>query len=170
MRKSVWLSALIAVALIASAVGAASVARRLDGTTVLESAIIRAGLTMNKPTTVVYRVGTASVNVGSATAQTVYTVPTGYSFVPTRIVVHSASGTFNQGTDPVFSVGCNGTSYNDIVASATYTTPSATTSHISLTIGAGADVCDSTEVVKVNVTTAATASTTATFDLFGYLH
>ncbi len=129
-----------------------------------------ATLVVTTPLKLDYLLASVSVDVGSATAQTLYTVPTGKSCIITKIVMRSASASLNQAQDPVFSIGWNSTDYNNVVASATYTYPSATSTYKVLspianeaTFGVAADV------LKVNVTTAATASTTVQFDVFGYL-
>ena len=110
------------------------------------------------------------VNVSYTHTHTLYTVPTGKSMIPLEIKLRGASGTFDQATDPVLSMGCNSTNYNNNVASATYTTPSSTTAHVSSTIMAGASVCTTGQTFRVNVTTGSTSSTTAYVDLFGYLY
>ena len=113
---------------------------------------------------------TNSVNVGAIAATTIYTVPSGKSAVILKIVIRNASGTFDQVTDPVFSIGWNSTDYNNVVASATYTFPTAATTYKVLTpIANEATVGTTGQTLKINVTTAATASTTCTVSVFGYL-
>lgn len=129
-----------------------------------------ATLAVTTPTTIDYRLASVSVNVGSATAQTLYTVPAGRSCVITKIVMRSAAASLNQATDPVFSIGWNATDHNDVVASATYTYPAATTTYKVLSpIANEAAIGAAAAVLKANVTTAATASTAVQFDVFGYL-
>lgn len=119
---------------------------------------------------------TTTIDVGSATAQTIYTVPTGVSAVITKIVFRNASGTFDQAQDPIFSIGWNSTAFNNVVASATYTNPMAAATNYFILVPDGksnstvATAGAAAGTLKVNVTQAATASTTCTVSVFGYLY
>ena len=119
---------------------------------------------------------TAAVNVGSAMAQTVYTVPAGKSAVITHIIFRNASGTFDQAVDPVFSIGWNSTTYDNVVASATYTNAMVAAANFFCLVPDGktnatvATAGTAGQALKINVTTAATASTTCAVDVFGYLY
>lgn len=115
-----------------------------------------------------FRLASVQVDVGAVADTTLYTVPGGKSAVITKIVIHSASASFNQATDPIFAIGYTAADYQDVVASATYTTPSSTTGYILPTIIAEPHLGAAAEVLKFHVTQAATASTTATVDVIGY--
>ena len=120
------------------------------------------------PTRMEYRISSTSVDVGAVAVTPLYTVPAGKTAVITRVVIRSASASFNQATDPIFNIGWQAVASN-VVASATYTTPASTTSYIQPAIIADATMGAAAEVLNFNVTGAATASTTATVDVFGYL-
>lgn len=118
---------------------------------------------------------TASVNVGAIAATALYTVPAGKTCLITRVMVRNASGTFNQLASPVASFGWNGTTFNDVIASATYTNPMAAATNYFILVPDGKTASTvsaagaAAGVFKINVTTAATAATTCTIDVFGYL-
>lgn len=111
---------------------------------------------------------TAAVDVGAVADYSLYTVPALKSCVITRVVIRNASASFNQATDPVFDFGWNATASN-VVNSATYTTPSATTTYIQPALIAEPTLGTAGDILKCHVGTAATASTTCTVDVFGYL-
>ena len=147
-----------------------------DDLTVTDDAAVGGVLTVGEPTRFEYRLASVStIDVGSATAQTLYTVPTGFSCIITRIVFRGASGTFNQAQDPIFSIGWNSTDYNDVVGSATYTNAMAAALNYFILVPDGktnstvAKGGAAGDVLKINVTQAATASTTVTVSVFGYL-
>ena len=118
---------------------------------------------------------TASVDVGATGETTLYTVPTGKSCIITRIVVRNASGTFDQVTDPQLSFGWNAGTDNDVIANATYTNAmSAATKYFILVPDGKTNSTVSTGgttggIFAIKVNTAATASTTCTISVFGYL-
>jgi len=116
-----------------------------------------------------FLLSSTSVDVGAVAATNLYTVPAGKTCVITQLIVRSASGTFDQATDPVLNIGWGATASN-VFASATLTTPTATTMAIPLTVLATQTVGAAADVLKFNVTTAATASTTAVVDVWGYLY
>jgi hypothetical protein len=120
------------------------------------------------PTRLEYRLSSTSVNVGAVATTALYTVPAAKTAVITRVVVRSASGTFNQVVDPIFNIGWQAVASN-VVNTATYVTPTASTTYIQPTVLAEATMGAAAEVLNFNVTTAASASTTATVDIFGYL-
>lgn len=120
------------------------------------------------PTRLEYRLSSTSVNVGSVAVTALYTVPAGKTAIVTRVVIRSASASFDQAADPIFNIGWQATASN-VVNTATYVTPANTTSYIQPAVIAAATIGAAAEVLNFNVTTAATASTTATADVFGYL-
>ncbi len=137
----------------------------MNGDTTVASGKI---FTVTTPTTLEYRLSSTSVNVGAIAVTALYTVPAGKTAIITRVVIRSASGTFDQVADPILNIGWQAVASN-VVASATYTTPANTTSYIQPAVIAAATIGAAAEVLNFNVTTAATASTTATVDVFGYL-
>lgn len=133
-------------------------------------------LSVSVPTTMDYLLGTkAAVNVGSVAATTLYTVPAGKTCIITKVIVYGASGTFDQGTDPVMSFGWNSTDFNNVITSATYTNAMAAATNYFILVPTGASASTvstagaAAGTFKVNVTTAATASTTCSVAVFGYL-
>lgn len=133
-------------------------------------------MTLTVPTKFEYLLqSTPLVDVGAVAGTVIYTVPSGKSAVITEIVFRNASGTFDQGTDPVFSIGWNSTDYNNVVSSATYTNAMASAANYFILTPTGkSNATVSTlgttgQTLKINVTTAATASTTCTVSVFGYL-
>jgi len=127
-------------------------------------------LSVGVPTKLHYRLGSQSINVNTTTSTTLVTIPADKSLIVNDILARTASASFNQGQDPIFSVGCNPTAYDNISISATYTHPAATDTAFHLTLVADAPVCPPGSTLRVNVTTPSTSSTTATFDVFGYLY
>lgn len=125
-------------------------------------------LTATRPKNIEYLLASVQVNVGSVAATTLYTVPASHSCVVTQLILRSASASFNQATDPIVDVGWDATASN-VSPSATYTTPSTTGTLIRLAMAAEQTIGAATNVLKFNVTQAATASTTATVDVWGYL-
>ena len=103
-----------------------------------------------------------------------YTVPTGYSFIPTMIVIHSLSGTmsaavFSAGksdakTDFVATITCsgaNGTTKILVIRPNYVATPAAGSGLMTIIPAGGTFVID--------MLTAAGVACTGTVDLFGYL-
>lgn len=144
----------------------------IDGTTI--GGTTRAAgsftvLTVTTPTNMEYRLSSTSVNVGTLATTALYTVPTGKTAIVTRVVIRSASGTFNQTPAPVINIGWAAVAGN-VVASATYVTPTDTTTYIQPAVIAEATMGAAGQALNFNVTTAASTNpTTATVDVFGYL-
>jgi hypothetical protein len=98
-----------------------------------------------------------------------YTVPTGKSCVITRIIVRSASGTFDQAQDAVMNMAWDA-GVSTVFASATLTTPVAATTWEVYTLVAPGVMGTTGQILHYNVTTpATTAATSAVIDVFGYL-
>ena len=160
-------------------IGTAAPAVPLDvvGAIATTTSVSAATLSLTTPTTVEYRLSsTASVNVGSIAEYQLYTVPGGKTAIVTKIVIRSCSGTLDQVTDAVAKVGFNAGTHDDVIGAKTLAAPTAATGYqillptasnatgnVQSTHGAAADE------LAINVTTAATASTTCTVDVFGYL-
>jgi len=126
--------------------------------------------TVTTPTNQIYKLATVTgVDVGAVAVTPLYTVPAGVHAVITKVVIRGASGTFDQATDSVLNIGWGSTASN-VVASATYTTPTSATGVVIPAIVAESTVGAAAGVLNFNVTTAATASTTCTVDVFGYLY
>jgi len=121
------------------------------------------------PTRLEYRLSSTSVNVGAAATTTLYTVPAAKTAIITRVVIRSASASFDQGTDPIFAIQWTGAA-NSVVTSATYTTPTATTTYMLPAIIAAPTMGAANNTLDFVVSVAATTNpTTATVDVFGYL-
>jgi hypothetical protein len=126
-------------------------------------------MTLTGPVAMVARLASVSgIDVGAAASTHLYTVPLGRTCIITKVYIRGASGTFDQATDPVMNIGWDGTASN-VVASATLTTPTAATQVIPLTVLATQTVGAAGAILHFNVTTAATAATTCTVEVFGYL-
>lgn len=115
------------------------------------------------------KLASVSVNVGAVAVTPLYTVPALKTCNIKGISIRGASGTFDQAIDPIFNVGWDAVASN-VVNTATYVTPTAATTSIELTIVAEKTVGAAASVLNFNVTTAATAATTATVDVFGYCY
>lgn len=105
---------------------------------------------------------------------TLYTVPTGKSFIPTMIVIHSLSGTMSAA---VFSAGIS-TAKTDFVATITCSGANGTTKilvirpNYSATPAAGSGlmtIIPAGSTFVIDMLTAAGVACTGTVDLFGYL-
>lgn len=127
-------------------------------------------ITLVSPTRFDYLLGSANFDVSATASHTLYTVPTGRSAVVTKLVMRNASASLNQATDPDIQFGCNSTDFNNISASATYVTPTSAAGVVYPTIAAESAVCTAGLLVSAKITTGATASTTVTVDVFGYLY
>lgn len=115
------------------------------------------------------KLSSTAVDVGAIAVTPLYTVGAGKSCNIKGVTIRGASGTFDQATDPIINVGWDAVA-NGVVTSTTYTTPTATTTSIEMTIVAEKTVGAAAQVLNFNVTTAATAATTATVDVFGYCY
>lgn len=110
----------------------------------------------------------SQVDVGAAPGATaLFVVPTGLTCLVTEAWIRSASGTFNQATDPVFNIGWAAVA-SGVVPSATYTTPSGTGTAVKLGVVTAEQTLGTTgQTLNFNLETAATASTTAVVDVYG---
>jgi len=108
---------------------------------------------------------TASVNMNTATATTLFTCPTGKSCVVTRVAVRNASTSL---TTASYSFGWNSASFNDVIANATHTELTGNTLYTVLLAKTGATVGTSTGTFKVLMNTLQGGAATTTIDVFGY--
>lgn len=108
----------------------------------------------------------AGVDMNSAAAQTLYTVPSGKSCIITRIVVRNASTSL---TTASYSFGFNSASFNDIIANATHTELTGATLFTALLSKAGAKLGAAGDILKVLMNTLQGGAATTTIDVFGYL-
>lgn len=106
-----------------------------------------------------------SVNLNSATAQTLFTVPAGVSCEVTRIVVRNASTSL---TTVSFSIGWNGATFDNVLANATHTELTGATLYTSLAPKTGATKGAALDVLKLLCNILQGAPATATIDIFGY--
>lgn len=106
------------------------------------------------------------VDLNTATAQTLYTVPTGKSCIPTHLVIRNASTNL---TTVSFSIGFNSASFNDIVANATHTELTGSTLFTVLIAKAGATRGVAADILKLLNNTLQGGAATCTIDVFGFL-
>jgi hypothetical protein len=108
---------------------------------------------------------TASVNMNTATATTLYTCPTGRSCVITKVVVRNASTSL---TTASYSFGWTTAAFNDVIADATHTELTGATLYTRIDVKAGAKLGTSTGTFKVLMNTLQGGAATTTIDVFGY--
>ena len=113
------------------------------------------------------RLATASlVDMNTATASTLYTVPSDKSCVITSIVVRNANVSL---TTASFSFGFTSAVYNDVIANATHTEINSATVYTILNAKAGAKLGISGNALKVLMNTLQGAAATTTMEVYGYL-
>ena len=110
---------------------------------------------------------TASVNLNSGTAATLYTCPSGKTCVVTAVVIKAASTSLTTWSG---SFGWNSTSFNDVIANATHTELTGATLYTRLSAKAGAALGTSTGVFKTLANTLQGGAATATIDVIGYVY
>lgn len=121
---------------------------------------------------VVYR--TDSINLLSAGATTLVTVPAGKTFIVNRVVLLKSVANANSGT-PTFSIGGNASNYDDYLLSANLTSSELDSSNEIMTflpvVDDGAKKCYPTAAdIKFNLTTAGGGSSwSINVFVFGYL-
>lgn len=108
----------------------------------------------------------AGVNMNTATATSLFTVPTGRSCIITRVVVRNASVSL---TTASYSFGFNSAAYNDVIANATHVELTGNTLYTVLSAMAGAKVGVAAGVFTVLMNTLQGAAATTTMEVFGYL-
>lgn len=109
---------------------------------------------------------TPSVDLNTATATTLYTVPTGKSAIITRIVLRLASTSL---TTVSLSIGFNSAAFNDVLANATHTELTGDTLFTVLSSKVGAKVGTTGQLLKLLCNTLQGGAATCTVDIFGYL-
>lgn len=109
----------------------------------------------------------AAVDLNTATASTIYTVPSGKSAVITRVVMRLASTSL---TTVSWSVGFNSASFNDVIANATHTELTGNTLFSIIAAKTGAKIGTTTQLLKLLCNTLQGGAATATVDVFGYLY
>jgi len=107
----------------------------------------------------------ASVDLNTATAQTLYTCPTGKTCVITRVVVRGASASLSTVS---FSIGWNSASFNNVVADATHTELTGNTLYTILPAKAGATLGTSTGILKLLNNVQQGGAATCTVDVIGW--
>lgn len=101
------------------------------------------------------------------TAQTMLAVPAGRTFVPTKMVLRGASASL---TTASLAFGQNAGSFNDCLATATYTQLTVATRQIVINLGTAAAQVPAVGAANfgMKATIAQGAPATVTCDLFGY--
>jgi parallel beta-helix repeat protein len=107
---------------------------------------------------------TAGVDMNVGTKTTLYTVPTNYSFIVTKIVVRNASASL---TTASYSFGYDAGATN-VIANATHTELTGNTLSTTLLPAVGQLVGSSTAVLGVLMNTLQGGAATTTMDVYGY--
>jgi len=106
------------------------------------------------------------VDLNTATPTALYTVPTGYIAIPTRVVIRNASTSL---TTVSFSIGFNSAAFNNVVADATHTELTGATLYTILAAKAGATRGAAGDVLKLLCNTLQGGAATCSVDTFGYI-
>lgn len=106
------------------------------------------------------------VDLNVTTKSTLYTVPTGKSFIPTHVVVREASTSL---TTASYGFGFD-TGATDVIADATHTELTGSTLYTILSAKAGAKLGAAADIFGVKCSVAQGAAATATIDVWGYLY
>lgn len=109
----------------------------------------------------------ALVDLNTATASTLYTVPTGKTAVVTKVILRLASTSLSTAS---ISFGFNSTSFNDVIANATHTELTGATLYTILVAKIGAKLGAAADVLKVLCNTLQGGAATATIDVYGFLY
>lgn len=109
---------------------------------------------------------TDSVNLNTATPTTLYTVPSGFQAVITRLVFRNASTSL---TTAFWSIGFNSAAFNNVVANATYTALTGATLFTAVAAKAGATKGVAADTLKLLANTLQGGAATISVDVFGYL-
>lgn len=108
----------------------------------------------------------SSVDLNTATAQTLYTVPTGKTCIVTHLVIREASTSL---TTVSFSIGFNSATFNNIIANATHTELTGSTLYTILDTKTGATRGVAADILKLLNNTLQGGAATCTVDVFGFL-
>ncbi len=106
-----------------------------------------------------------SVDLNSATKQTLYTVPTGKTFIPLRIITRNASTSL---TTAIFGFGFDANA-TDVIAAALHTALTGGTLFAIDNPIAGAKAGSAADVLGVKCSLVQGSAATATVDVLGYL-
>ena len=104
----------------------------------------------------------SSVDMKTAASTTLYTVPTGKTFIPTNVVIRNTSASLAGGTDYDF------TNWKQTVDLSAMTTL-ATDCIVLDSNNTNYAICAAGSNFQITVSTGSTAACTATIDVFGYL-
>jgi hypothetical protein len=102
------------------------------------------------------------VDMKTAASTTLYTVPTGKTFIPTSIVIRNNSASLAGGTSYAFTSWRSGIDLSGMTVTTGYRILQTTDNTTYTPIAAGA-------AFQITVTTGSTAACTATLDVWGYL-
>lgn len=105
-------------------------------------------------------------NDGTSLKIPLYTVPAASIFIPTRVLIRSASTSL---TTASVSFGFNGNTANDVIANATYTALTGSTLYTIVAAKVGATRGAAADIFGVRVNTAQGGAATVTLDTFGFL-
>lgn len=108
----------------------------------------------------------AGVDMNTATATTLFTVPAGVSCIIERVVVRNASTSL---TTASYSFGFNSATYNNVIADATHTELTGSTLYTILSAKIGATRGAAADVFKVLMNILQGGVATTTIDVYGYL-
>lgn len=104
----------------------------------------------------------AGVDMKTAGATTLYTVPAGFTFYPVKVVVRNNSASLAGGTSYSFTGWRQGVDLSGMTVTTGYRVLQSTDNTTYTPVAAGSPF-------QITVTTGATAAGTATIDVFGYL-
>lgn len=108
----------------------------------------------------------ALVDLNTATATTLYTVPAAKSAIITKVIVRLASTSLSTAS---VSFGFNSTSFNDVIANATHTELTGATLYTVLLAKVGSKIGVAADTLKVLCNTLQGGAATATIDVYGIL-
>ena len=109
---------------------------------------------------------TAAVDMNTATATTLYTVPTGFSCLITKVIVRLASTSL---TTASYSFGYEATTFANVIANATHTELTGNTLYTVLSPKTGSKVGTAADTFKVLMNTLQGGAATTTIDVLGIL-
>jgi len=106
---------------------------------------------------------TTGVDVKTAGSTTLYTVPAGKTFVPTKVIIRGNSASLAGGTSYSFTSWRQTVDLSGLTVTTGFRELQSVDNTTYTPIAAGG-------TFQITVTTGATAAGTATFDVFGYLY
>lgn len=109
----------------------------------------------------------AGVDLNTATANTLYTVPTGRNAVIAYCVIRNVSTSL---TTVSFSIGWNSATFNNVIADATHTELTGNTLYTILSAKIGATRGVAGDVLKLLDNILQGGAATCTVDVYGYLY